>query len=96
MSPHNRAQASFLKGLGQILQSPDRLNVMYLLIEGAAMRPSDIAEAVGKPQPNISYHLGRMRDSGFLTSMDSTGDARETLYKIPPDRCERIRAILFQ
>jgi DNA-binding transcriptional ArsR family regulator len=75
MTPDQRELAA---RLGAVLAHPLRLAILERLVEGPAI-VSDLIEAVGKPQPVVSKHLGILRDTGLL---DCEADGRCRIYRL--------------
>ena len=48
---------------------------------------SELTAAVGEPQNLVSYHLGRLRAGGLVSSHRSSYDGRATYYRVHLDRC---------
>lgn len=61
---------------------PTRLKILCLLGSGE-LAVSEIVEAVGTTQGNVSQHLHILRDRGLITSR---GEGRQVLYKIEDAR----------
>jgi protein-tyrosine-phosphatase len=55
-------------------------------------RVRELVEAVEQPQNLVSYHLGRLRTAGLVTSRRSSFDGRDTYYHLDLDRCARALA----
>ena len=49
-------------------------------------RVRELAAAVGRPQPLVSYHLARLRSAGLLTAQRSSYDARDAYYSLDLER----------
>lgn len=61
------------------LSDPTRLAILLSLLDGER-RVADIVEAVGSSQPNVSNHLGCLRECGLVT--DRPGERRQVFYSI--------------
>jgi DNA-binding transcriptional ArsR family regulator len=57
----------------QSLADPKRILLLYALAEGPR-RVTDLAEALGVPQPTVSHHLKILRDRGLVLA-DREGTA---------------------
>lgn len=66
----------------QAMAHPLRLKILCMLGSGE-LPVSEIVEAVGTTQGNVSQHLGILRDRGLITSR---GEGRQVLYKIEDAR----------
>lgn len=66
----------------QAMAHPLRLKILCMLGSGE-LAVSEIVEAVGTTQGNVSQHLGILRDRGLITSR---GEGRQVLYKIEDAR----------
>jgi len=62
----------------KILAHPLRLRILTAIGEGEAT-VGEILEAVGTSQPNVSQHLGQMRDRGVLLARR---DANQVFYRV--------------
>jgi DNA-binding transcriptional ArsR family regulator len=62
----------------KILAHPLRLRILGAIGEGEAT-VGEILEAVGTSQPNVSQHLGQMRDRGVLVARR---DANQVFYRV--------------
>ncbi|MFN3762080.1 MAG: ArsR/SmtB family transcription factor, partial [Anaerolineae bacterium] len=51
----------------QGLADPKRILLLYALAEGPR-RVTDLAEALGWPQPTVSHHLKILRERGLVTA----------------------------
>lgn len=51
----------------QGLADPKRILLLYALAEGPR-RVTDLAEALGLPQPTVSHHLKILRERGLVTA----------------------------
>ena len=68
------------------LSDPTRLSILLALLDGE-MRVSDIVDAVGSTQSNVSNHLACLRGCGLVTSRP--GDRRQVFYSIAmPEVCD--------
>lgn len=69
---------------------PLRLSIVCLLAQGERT-VGEICEAVGTSQPNVTQHLGILRDKALLASRK---DANRVYYRIADHRLESIIGIL--
>src|SRR4249920_3913530 len=60
---------------------------MLVELAGCDRQVSELTRAVGLPQALVSYHLGRLRDGGLVSSRKSSFDARAAYYRVHLDRC---------
>jgi protein-tyrosine-phosphatase len=60
-----------------------------LLVELARSdrRVDELVDRVGQPQPLVSYHLGRLRSGGLVSSRRSSHDGRAVYYHARLDSC---------
>lgn len=65
------------KGL-EVLSDENRLRILCLLGEREELCVCDIYEALGLPQNLVSYHLGKLKEAGFL---ESRKDGVKVIYK---------------
>lgn len=70
----------------QLAGDPLRWRLMRELAAGD-LRVRELVEAVGQPQNLVSYHLGRLRAAGLVTSRRSNFDGRDTYYRLDLDHC---------
>ncbi len=50
-------------------------------------RVDELTDRVGEPQGLVSYHLGRLRTGGLVSSRRSSKDARAVYYRVELHRC---------
>lgn len=55
-------------------------------------RVEELVALVGRQQNLVSYHLGRLRAGGLVTSRRSSADGRDTYYSLDLDRCRKLLA----
>ena len=48
---------------------------------------NELTHLLGQPQALVSYHLGRLRDGGLVSSRRSAHDGRASYYRIDLTRC---------
>jgi ArsR family transcriptional regulator, cadmium/lead-responsive transcriptional repressor len=65
--------------LFQALSDPTRLAILLCLLAGER-RVSDIVDAVGSSQPNVSNHLACLKGCGLV--VDRPGERRQVFYSI--------------
>ena len=76
----------------RVLANPARLRIALHLLDGE--RPVGQIEAVlGLRQPNLSQHLGALREAGLLVSRR---EARAVFYQVAPGRARQLLASLRQ
>ena len=63
----------------QLLADPQRLRMIYALLEAGAMCVSDMADLVGSSESATSHQLRRLRLAGLVRSQR---DGREVLYRV--------------
>ena len=72
------------------LSDPTRLAILLCLLD-REQRVSDIVEAVGSSQPNVSNHLACLKGCGLV--VDRPGDRRQVFYSIArPEVAELLTA----
>ena len=64
------------------LADPTRILILYTLMQGES-NVSDLAEAVGIPQPSVSRHLKVLRESGLANSQR---DGHSMVYELADTR----------
>jgi DNA-binding transcriptional ArsR family regulator len=74
--------ASRFKALGD----PGRLTILQCL-QGGERNVSELVEATGRTQPNVSQHLAALARAGFVTARR---DANRVLYRIADPYLMRI------
>src|SRR5262245_36519894 len=55
-------------------------------------RVRELALSAGRPQPLVSYHLGRLRSAGLVSARRSSFDGRDSYYSLELDRCGELLA----
>lgn len=75
-------QAKLFRGFAD----PSRLAILEALRDGA-LTVSEIVEATGLTQPNVSNHLGCLRDCGLVTA---TQQGRFVYYALSDPRVEQL------
>lgn len=75
----------------RLAADPARWRVMTELAR-SDQRVGDLTRLTGLPQNGVSYHLGRLRDAGIVTSRRSSADGRDAYYRIDLRRCEELVA----
>jgi protein-tyrosine-phosphatase/DNA-binding transcriptional ArsR family regulator len=55
-------------------------------------RVRELVSLAGQPQNLVSYHLGRLRDSGLVGARRSSFDGRDTYYRLDLARCAQALA----
>ena len=75
-------QAKLFRGLSD----PSRLSILDTLRNGA-LTVSEIVEITGLSQPNVSNHLGCLRDCGLVTANQK---GRFVHYELSDDRVGRL------
>ncbi len=74
----------------QGLADPKRILLLYALADGPR-RVTDLAEALGVPQPTVSHHLKILRERGLVTA-DQEGTA--VYYALADERVIRALDLL--
>jgi len=78
------------------LNDPKRVLILYLLSDGRR-NVTDLAEALGVPQPTVSHHLKILRDRGLVVTQR---EGTNIYYSLADDRItqalELLRTILLQ
>ena len=62
----------------EILSDENRLRILCLLREHGELCVCDIYEALDLPQNLVSYHLGKLKEAGFI---ESRRDGVKMMYK---------------
>lgn len=75
------------------LADPTRLAIVRLLAE-EALRPSEIAEAIGTTRPLTSRHLKVLREAGIVEDEILRDDGRQRVYRLRPEPFDAIRTFL--
>ena len=75
-------QAKLFRGLSD----PSRLSILRILRAGS-LSVSGIVEASGLSQPNVSGHLGCLRECGLVVSRQ---EGRQVFYALADERMEDI------
>lgn len=74
----------------RVLANPARLRIALLLLDGE--RPvGQIEAALSLRQPNLSQHLGELREAGLLVARR---EARAVFYQVAPGRPRQLLASL--
>lgn len=86
---------ALVAGRFKVLAEPLRLRILQGL-EGGEMSVSEIAEAVGSTQPNVSKHLKMLQEAGFVARRQEGNTvycsiADETVFEICDVVCSSIR-----
>lgn len=65
-----------------------------LLVELARsdLRVRELTDLVGEPQNLVSYHLGKLRSAGMVTTKRSSADGRDIYYQLDLGRCAELLA----
>jgi protein-tyrosine-phosphatase/DNA-binding transcriptional ArsR family regulator len=61
--------------------------VLLRELAGSDRRVGELTAASGRPQNLVSYHLGKLRSGGLVTSRRSSADGRDTYYSLDLARC---------
>lgn len=75
----NSVEVDVAARLFQALSDPTRLAILLCLLAGER-RVSDIVDAVGSSQPNVSNHLACLKGCGLV--VDRPGERRQVFYSI--------------
>lgn len=78
-------QAKLFRGFGD----PSRLGILDALRNGP-LTVSEIVEATGLSQPNVSNHLGCLRDCGLVVAEQ---EGRYVTYHVSDDRVGEVLAL---
>lgn len=73
------AEVSGLADLFRLLGDGTRVNLLYALAEGGELCVCDLAEAVGKPESNVSHALRLLRMAGVVRTRR---DGRRVYYAL--------------
>jgi protein-tyrosine-phosphatase/DNA-binding transcriptional ArsR family regulator len=65
---------------------------MLLVLAGSDRQVGELTQALGHPQGLVSYHLGRLRAGGLVSSHKSSFDGRAVYYRVNLDRCGELLA----
>lgn len=74
----------------RIVSHPSRLAIVLFLLDGSST-VSGIEQALGLRQPNLSQHLGVLRDAQLLTA---TRHAKSVVYEVAEGKTRTIAAAL--
>jgi protein-tyrosine-phosphatase/DNA-binding transcriptional ArsR family regulator len=55
-------------------------------------RVGELTELIGQPQNLVSYHLGKLRAAGVVSSRRSSADGRDVYYRADLPRCQELLA----
>lgn len=69
------------------LSSTTRLNIVFGLIEKKECSVNAIAEMLGIPQPNISQHLGILKNAGII---EGYRNGTQICYRIVDEQTEKV------
>jgi ArsR family transcriptional regulator, arsenate/arsenite/antimonite-responsive transcriptional repressor / arsenate reductase (thioredoxin) len=61
-------------------------------LAGSDLRVGELCDATGRRQSLVSYHLGRLRGGGMVTTRRSLADRRDTYYVLDLLRCRELFA----
>jgi protein-tyrosine-phosphatase/DNA-binding transcriptional ArsR family regulator len=53
-------------------------------------RVGELTELIGQPQNVVSYHLGKLRAAGVVSSRRSSADGRDVYYRADLARCQQL------
>lgn len=69
----------------RVLSQPVRTKILRAMVNGQAMRVSDVAAAVGEAPNSVSYHLRQLERAGIARHADPAPgrDGRETWWVVP-------------
>lgn len=76
-------QAKLFRGFSD----PSRLSILEALRDGGALTVSEIVQATGLTQPNVSNHLACLRDCGLVTAHQQ---GRFVRYQLSDQRVEQL------
>ncbi len=85
-----RARAEEVSGLMKLLSHPNRLLVACELMEGERS-VSEIEQATGVRQPNLSRDLARLRNDGIVTTRR---EAKQVFYTLADGRIRLLMGAL--
>jgi protein-tyrosine-phosphatase/DNA-binding transcriptional ArsR family regulator len=68
---------------------PIRWAILYELAR-SDRQVSELATVIGAGQSLVSYHLGRLRESGLVIGRRSAEDGRRTYYRTDLEQCSRL------
>lgn len=90
MTTPEAAEVSTAARLFRGFADPTRLAILLALV-GGERRVSDLVDAVGGSQSNVSGHLACLRECGLV--LDRPGDRRQVFYRLAhPEVVEFLRA----
>jgi len=69
----------------RVLSQPVRVKILRAMVDGRAMRVSDVAAAIGEAPNSVSYHLRQLEKAGVArrAEPDPRRDGRETWWTVP-------------
>lgn len=74
-----------LRVFHKVLADVNRLRILRTLAGGPAT-VTELIEAVGLSQPLVSWHLGKLREVGFVSARRN---GRETVHTLVPEALDR-------
>ena len=90
MTTSQAAPASLAARLFRGFADPTRVAILLALLDGER-RVSDLVDAVGGSQSNVSGHLACLRECGLV--VDRHGERRQVFYRLAqPEVVELLRA----
>lgn len=75
----------------EVLNDENRLRILCLLREYGELCVCDIYEALDLPQNLVSYHLGKLKESGFL---ESRKDGVKVIYKKGSEHIRKFKRLI--
>lgn len=69
------------------LADPTRMAILVELVDGER-RVTDLVEAVGRPQSNVSGHLACLKECGLV--VDRPGPRRQVFYRLSNDEVQAL------
>jgi len=91
VTPATTASAATVPPFLALASDPVRWQLMVALAS-SDLQVGELTRATGQPQNLVSYHLGRLRDGGLVSSHKSSYDGRAAYYRLYLDRCGALLA----
>jgi DNA-binding transcriptional ArsR family regulator len=74
-----------------ILNDVNRLRILCLLRKNNEMCVCEIFAALDLPQNLVSYHLGKLKDAGFL---EANKDGVKVIYRLGAERVKNFQSLI--
>lgn len=91
LSVTSRVESSAVPPFVALAGNPLRWRVLLELARSDRL-VGELTDLIAQPQALVSYHLGRLRAGGLVSSRQSSFDGRAAFYRIHLDRCGALLA----